>query len=261
VTGQSEITAIVDALGLPDAARIELRVPKKLLVEQGAPTSGDKRAIQEGIDELQWLATCKPTTIGVPTFVDDQREYLEIAVIGCAFRPEAKSGRLIELIHRAVPYPVVLITSDANGVMMSVAQKRRAQNEADSFVVERVVSVGGLKVGGESDYEHAFLHSLALPQQPRRDLLALYEGWLSRIEALAAARLSGRFEVMDETALIARRRTALGEHAILAREVAKLRAHAARVKQISQRVDLNQKIKAIELSMDHNKKLMLGERL
>jgi hypothetical protein len=47
VTGQSEIIAIVDALGLPKAARVELRVPKKLLVEQGAPTSADKRAIQK----------------------------------------------------------------------------------------------------------------------------------------------------------------------------------------------------------------------
>ena len=130
MTTQGDIIAVVDALGLPKAARVELRVPKKLLVEQGAPTSADKRAIQDGIDELQWLAACKPTTIGVPSFADDQREYLEIAVVGCAFRPEAKSGRLIELIHRAIPYPVVLITSDGQGIMLSVAHKRRAQNEA-----------------------------------------------------------------------------------------------------------------------------------
>jgi hypothetical protein len=146
VTSQSDIIAIVDALGLPKAARVELRVPKKLLVEQGAPTSADKRAIQHGIDELQWLGACKPATIGVPSFADDHREYLEIAVVGCAFRPEAKSGRLIELIHRAIPYPVVLITSDGQGITLSVAHKRRAQNEAGKVVVDRVVSAGGLQV-------------------------------------------------------------------------------------------------------------------
>src|ERR1700680_3405424 len=88
-----------------------------------------KRAIQEGIDELHWFAVCKPTTIGVPAFVDDAREYLEIAVVSCAFRPGAKAGRLIELIHRAIPYPVMLVTSDDDGVSLSVAHKRHAENQ------------------------------------------------------------------------------------------------------------------------------------
>ena len=69
MTSKIGITAIIDALGLPPEARVDARVPKKLLVEQGAPTAADKRAIQDGIDELQWLAACKPTTIGVPSFV------------------------------------------------------------------------------------------------------------------------------------------------------------------------------------------------
>ena len=93
MTSKIGITAIIDALGLPPEARVDARVPKKLLVEQGAPTAADKRAIQDGID------ACKPTTIGVPSFVDDTREYLEIAVVACAFRPDpegkpAKAARL-----------------------------------------------------------------------------------------------------------------------------------------------------------------------
>ena len=141
MTPEQDIMIVVEALALPPEARIDRRVPKKLLIEQGAPTVADKRAIQDGIDELQWLAVLKPTTIAVPTFRDDMREYLEIAVVAVAFRAAAKSARLTELVHRAIPYPVVLITSDADGVAMSVAHKRHAQNDADKVVVERVVEV------------------------------------------------------------------------------------------------------------------------
>ena len=105
--------------------------------------------------------------------------------------------------------------------------------------------------------ERAFLDSLALERQPARDLSAVYGGWLARIEALAAARLSGSYEIKDESGLIDRRRRALEEHSRLAREVAQLRAQAARAKQINQRVDLNQKIKAMETAIDKTKKLML----
>jgi len=94
---------------------------------------------------------------------------------------------------------------------------------------------------------------------PSRTDVPQYAEYLERIEALVAARLSGRYEVKDESGLIDRRRAALEEHARLAREAAQLRAQAARAKQISQRVDLNQKIKAIETAIDRNKQLMLGD--
>ena len=57
---------LIAALDLPESARVNKRVPKTLLVEHGAPTAADKRRINEGIEELRWLAVLKPTTVGVP---------------------------------------------------------------------------------------------------------------------------------------------------------------------------------------------------
>ena len=256
MTTEASILAIVDALGLPPEARVDARVPKKLLVEQGAPTSADKRAIQDGIDELQWLAACKSTTIGVPAFTDEAREYLEIAVVACAFRPGAKAARLIELIHRAIPYPVFLVTTDEEGIALSVAHKRHAQNEAGKVVVERVVSVAGLSREQLNSNEQAFLQSLALAKQSRRDLCTLYEGWLARIEALNAARLNGAFTATDDAASIEYRRDALEAHSRLTREIIGLRAKANRQKQLNRRVDLNLEIQRLEADLaTHTKNL------
>jgi hypothetical protein len=97
---------LIAALNLPPDTRVDQRIPKKLLLEQGAPTAADKRLIQDGIEEMNWLSALKPATIGVPEFRDDVREYLEIAVLTVSFRAAAKTARLVELIHRAIPYPV-----------------------------------------------------------------------------------------------------------------------------------------------------------
>jgi hypothetical protein len=254
MTADGNMRAVADALGLPPGARVDARVPKKLLVEQGAPTSADKRAIQEGIDDLQWFAACKTATIGVPAFSDDIREYLEIAVVGCAFRPSAKTTRLIELIHRAIPYPVVLITTDESGLAVSAAHKRWAQNEADRIVIDRVVAATGLKPGIEDAAEAAFLQSLSLAQQPRGNLYALYDGWLARIEALNAARLTGAFAATDDGDAVSRRRDALDAHARLAKEIDTLRAKAQREKQLNRRVDLNMEIQRREAELTAYKK-------
>lgn len=238
--------ALVDALGLPLEARVDMRVPKKLLLEQGAPTAADRRTIQAGIDELQWFAACKPATIGVPSFTDNARDYLEIAVVACAFRLEAKAARLIELIHRAIPYPVLLATSDDQGLALSAVHKRRAEREAGKVVIEGLVMAPGLGREAANPIEQAFLMSLALARQPRRDLFTLYEGWLSRIEALNAARLSGIYAPSDDPGAVTRRREALEVHSRLTRELVSLRAKAAREKQLNRRVDLNLEIQRLE---------------
>ena len=68
---------IIAAIQVPAAARVDQRVPKKLLVENGAPTAWDKRQINEGIEELVWLAALKPTTIGVPAYHHHQKQSVQ----------------------------------------------------------------------------------------------------------------------------------------------------------------------------------------
>ena len=74
------------ALALPDEALVDKRVPKSLLIDNGAPTAADRRRIREGIEELRWVAALKPNTIGVAEFRDASREYLEIAVLELRLR-------------------------------------------------------------------------------------------------------------------------------------------------------------------------------
>src|ERR1035441_10112431 len=129
---------VINALALPADARVDQRVPKKLLTEQGAPTAADKRQIQDGIEEMIRVAALKPTNIAVPAFRDDVREYLEIAVLAVTLRSAAKPSRLIELIHRAIPYPLVLVVAHGGAVSLSLAHKRWSQGETGKVVIEDV---------------------------------------------------------------------------------------------------------------------------
>ena len=236
---------IIQAMALPKDARVTHRVPKKLLLEQGAPTTADKRYIQDGIEELLWIAALKPTNIGVASYTDESREYLEIAVLTASFRPQAKVQRLIELIHRAIPYPVVLIvTHDEKQLTLSLAHKRFAQNESGKTVVDG--NIVTILLSPIADMEKTFLDSFALTAQPAQNLYVLYQSWIERIEMLAAARITGRF-VQDTTLEHSTvRREVLNERMQLERELTLLRAQAAKEKQLNRRVDFNLSIKKLE---------------
>jgi hypothetical protein len=240
---------LLDALDLPASARVDKRVPKTLLLEHGAPTPADKRQINEGIEQLVWVAAIKPTTIGVAEYRDELQEVLEIAVLQLTLRATAKVGRLIELVHRAVPYPVLLIAEQGSTVGLSAAHKRWSQAEAGKTVLEGAV----VTVEWDADLDNqrwpGFCDALALGQQPRINLQALYQGWIDTLLALQAARVTGAFALPTTAEQAEQRREALQESARLDKEIARLRATAAKEKQMARRVDLNLELKRLEAAL------------
>jgi hypothetical protein len=255
VTGDEAIAA----LDLPAAARLDRRVPKTLLLEHGAPVGADKRLINEGIEQILWVAALKPTTIGVAAYRDDVREYLEIAVLRIVMRAAAKAARLIEMVHRAVPYPVLAVTELADHVNLSLAHKRWSQGEAGKTILEG--DLVDVDAPHDSDpHRPAFSMALALSRQPQASLLALYEGWVDVLVALEAARRTGRFEVLDTAERRATRRDALRECARVEAEMARLRAAAAKEKQMARQIELNVEVRRAETARAATLGRLRGER-
>lgn len=241
------VAEVMAALRLPEGARVDQRVPKKMLVEHGAPTAADKRRINEGIEELHWRAALKPTTVGVPDFRDTVREYLEIAVLSVVLRADAQTGRLSELIHRAVPYPVFLIVSQGDALSVSLGHKRWSQGEAGAMVLDGDLVVLDLDPGGrDAAFVQAFADALDVARQPRAHLHALYQGWMDTAFALLAARVTGVFAMAESSSRAAARRVALAECARFEVRMASLRAAATKETQIARQVELNLEFKRIE---------------
>ena len=240
---------ILTALDLPINCRLDRRVPKKLLLENGAPTAADKRRINDGIEEFFWIAALKPTTIGVPEYRDTEREYLEIAVLRLVLRAAAKTTRLLELVHRAVPYPLILIAEQTGQIGISAAHKRWAQNEAGKTVLDGEIVSADCDGVQDAGFLPAFSATLALGRQMHASLYALYQSWVDVLLALKAARVTGVYRLAANAGDAAARRDALRECARLDAEIARLRAAAASEKQMPRQVELNMEIKRMEAAL------------
>jgi hypothetical protein len=240
------VADVIAALDLPAGARVNRRVPKKLLVEHGAPVAADKRRINDGIEEVHWLAVLKPTTIGVPEFRDTAREYLEIAVMSVGLRSGAQPGRLAELIHRAVPYPVFLIVSQGDVLAISLAHKRWSQGVTCATVLDGDTVAADLGTAQDGRFGQAFVDALPIACQPRANMFALYQGWMDTVLALLAARVIGAFATAESPEHAAARRSALVECARLDAMMAGLRAAAVKETQLARQIDLNMELKSLQ---------------
>jgi cell division septum initiation protein DivIVA len=258
---------VIKALALPERARVNQRVPKKMLAEHGAPTAADRRLLTDGIEELQWIAALKPSTVAIPEHRVDGREYLEVAVLSVKVRVThgraSQSLRLAELVHRAVPYPVLLIQAltlsaaatpkdstpkPSTQLALSLAHKRAAQNEPGKVVLDGELVRSEL-IGTDStaaSVVNQLLGALALSCQPHQDLLALYQGWMECLIAAEAARLTGNFCLPNGPTAAAAQREALRTCQRLEQEAARLRSQAAKERQIAKQVDLNLELQRLD---------------
>ena len=244
------VQTLLDALQLPQQARLEQRIPKKLLLENSTATAADKRLLNDAIEEIHWLAALKPHTIGVPAYHDTTREYLEIAVLTVALRGDltpARQTRLTALVHRAIPYPLFLLLTGQT-LTLSLAHKRRAQNETDKTVLDgEPLSITPSST--DTAIKDAFYQSLALGQQPQTSLYALYQGWITCLEALQVAHRSGNYRLANTAEQADARRAALAACARLEEDIRRLRAQADKEKQLARLVAINQELKQLQAKL------------
>jgi len=242
---------LIAALELPASSRVDQRIPKKLLVENGAPTAADKRNINEGIEEIQWVASLKSSTIGVPEYRDETREYLEITVLHIALRPDAKAARITELTHRAIPYPLILLLTAQDRLILSMAHIRWAQNEAGKVVLDGEPVVVTL-IGDTTAPEvlSAFFRALSITRQPRANLKVLYQGWLDTLTACQVAQITRAFVQSETEGQAVARRIALQDCQRLEAETARLRSLAAKEKQLARRVEMNIELQRLQTELE-----------
>lgn len=245
---------VIEALALPREAIVGQRVPKTLLVENGAPTAADKRLIEAGVHELRWIAALKPTTVGVAAFRDPTREVVELAVLTLSTRDatDTKHARLVELVHRAIPYHLLLIAAPHDSAappMLSLADKRWAQNEGGKVVLDGDIVESDL-ASQTTSVRTELLSALALARQPRATLYALYRGWIDAVLAAEAARLTGTFAAAETPERAAARREALRTCASLESTMASLRSAAAKERQMARQVELNLELKRLQSQYD-----------
>lgn len=225
---------VLTAFALPPICRVSHRITKKLLLENAEGTPADKRLLQAEVAEIQWLAALKPNTIGVPSHADEAREYLEIAVVSVRINRKAANAaaKVATLMHRAIPYPLVLLMEAGDGVTLSLAHKRWAQNEQAKVVLDG-------EVASTPVYAEPVEALLALDKQPQTNLYALYQGWMDAVTNWQIEQLTGR------KPRAAGDRTTLKRIQELDAQIASLRLSASKQKQIAKQVTSNLVIQAL----------------
>lgn len=240
------IDGLYTRMAIPDACHLGKRVFKTLFHEHAVLGITDKKAFAEDIDTIIWQYTLKPSTIPIQPYTDEQREYLEVAVLQVDLKTLKRTGRIVEVIHRAIPYPLVVVLASEAGCALSVAHKRFSQAEKGATVAEDFLTTDWIDLAAPSPVQAAFIDSLAIPGLPHTHFFAFYSALVDRVIALECARLTGAFRLESAAERRDNRRQRLAACHELEVQIAEQKAAIKAETQFSHQVELNMKIKNLE---------------
>lgn len=240
------IESLYDKMALPDACHLGKRVFKKLFHDNAPLGTADKRAFTEDIDTITWQYTLKSSTLPIQPYEDKEREYHEVAILQVNLKTLKRTGRIAEVMHRAIPYPVVVTLVYESSCALSLAHKRFSQAQQGAIVAEEFLITEWIDLAAPTPVQQAFLDSLALPELPHTHFLAFYSALVDRVMALNCARLSGqyRLEAAAERRQIRRQRLAACRE--LESRIVALRTAIKQETRFNRQVELNTQIKQME---------------
>lgn len=250
------VAVLYHKMALPNACHLGKRVPKKLFYENAQLNATDRRAFAENIDSIIWKYALEPSTVPIQPYEDGQREYVEIQVLQVNLRTLRLTKLIAEVIHRAIPYPLVIAfvyqTLSDEGLLaeclcsLSLAPKLLSQAEHGAIVVEEFLSTDWIDLSSLSAVDVEFLDSLALMYLPHTHLYAFYSALLDRVVALGCARLTGRYRIESTVQQGRERKDRLSASQNLKLQIAEYKRVLAKETQFNRKVELNMRIKQLK---------------
>ncbi|WP_447005881.1 DUF4391 domain-containing protein [Saccharothrix isguenensis] len=223
-----------EVLGLPERARLSERLTKRLLRDQvGGDTRSapDRRLVDRAVASAQVVGILRPETILVPVYRDHGRdgtgdsEISDIAVLHLRLNAKITPSdrrRLVELVQRAMPRPVVLFLDgpDLPGELaLALTHVNRTDPEKRTSVIDATITVPVAELPNGV---------LDITRCDRTDLWALYRD-LVRIVATAGRPASAALGA-DEAVQLHHRLAALrAELDAVAREAKRARSQQSRI--------------------------------
>jgi hypothetical protein len=243
------IQVLYDKLGLPDACHLGKRVFKKLFRENAQLGVTDKKAFSEDIDTIIWEYTLKPNTIAIQPYEDEHREYHEVAILQVNLKTLKRTSRIAEVIHRTIPYPLMVVFAFEATCAISLAHKRFSQAEQEAVVAEEFLTTNWIDLTAPTVVQQAFMDNLTITGLPQTHFFALYSALMDRCVALDCAHLTGEFHIETTARRREHRRQRLAHCHELEVQIGELKAAIKAESAFNRQVDLNTKIKTLECQL------------
>jgi len=236
-------------LNVPDTCLLDSRIYKKMLLENADLVTRDKKLVNESIESLLWRYTLKPETINIPAHQTKELDYPEIAIILVSLKTDKQAKRLVEIIQRAIPYPLLLIMTIDDRVWVSLASKRQSLADSVKLTTDHFYDSDWMDGSKLQPIEEQYIESLNNKDFDWTNIYTFYQSLIDRVVALQAARHTDEYLIkkhsdqLEAKSNSANRQNRLADIKKIEEFESQLKAELKKETQFNSKLNLNVRIK------------------
>ncbi|MGN1321132.1 MAG: DUF4391 domain-containing protein [Methanosphaera sp.] len=181
---------IPDELDFPRECKVDRVIPKKDFYEVGFNTS-DKNIFTNNVKQIKWLYYLKEDNIQIPPYIDEEKDYTELEVLTLTLKKDNKIERICELIHRYIPYPILLIISYHEKIMLSVAHKRNSKINEEAVTITDMRYTNWIENENPNKFALKLIDNLKFQNLDKKDMYTLYSDIVNKIIQYNGSRYAG----------------------------------------------------------------------
>lgn len=233
-------------LRLPENCLLEKRIYKKLFYENTRMNTTDKKWFTADIDNITWMYSLKPELTVIHAFEEEQFSYEEVTVVELEVSSSNHLKRLSDIIHRSIPYPLLLIYRENETLFFSIADKRYNLADDQAATLLSLWLTDDFTEAKLTTSQQLFLQHLAYTNQPKIHLKAFYQNWIEAFRAYEVATITGEYSMATETAKREDRIEKLAAYRDAEQQLQELKTELNKQASFSEKVKLNVQIKTLE---------------
>lgn len=254
------VATLHKALHLPNSCWVNQKLPKTFFKRNFDLTVSERKLLDDFsiIQQMEIVASVNAETANIPAYVDAAVTYEEINIIAIQTTNEQferQKNKIIELVQKYIPNPLVLMVYDAQQMVLSVAEKRINSNDVTKRVIEKLYITQNIQLPVSDTKQHDFLKTLAFENANKLNLQNYYHHFIQCCIGLQTAQINGTF--------VARPYQRSKEDALLLEEIETLKDtivtfenQAKKETQIAEMVKWNTKIQEFRKQIEqHTNKL------
>ena len=187
-----------ESLNFPINTVVNRKLDKKEFLENFSLNINDRKLLSQAIDRITLENILNQDTINISPFVDETKDYSEIAIIKVKISNKDKLKSINNIIQQ-IPYSLIVFYAFQNEISLCLSPKRINKSDSSKLVVEEVHFSKWIDFSNLTNIDKTFLQSLSINNHPFTNLLAFYESFMDKLISYNASIYSGTLIVSKDT--------------------------------------------------------------
>ncbi|MGG5254758.1 DUF4391 domain-containing protein [Neobacillus sp. SM06] len=225
------------------------KLDKKIFYDYAVLNKKEKDVITKYIERMELTYLLTPSTINIQPFINDDFHYEGVMYITVRMREEATEKQVAvieEVIHGALPNPVIIVFHLNEEILVSTCMKRLNKvNQSNVVLIESHRTAWISLHDLENTLIHDFIQSIHLTKVNFSNFFEFYKEIDLAVQAYQHMDIVGSFRVVKDDRKREQQQIVIGKINETEQEIAKLKKAMKKETQFNKKVEYNVKIQQL----------------